>query len=81
MRVSLQKFSQPLIGEITSYFREVFGDELTVDEAADYLDSLADLYLCMGKGSELLPNHDPASEAAGRGGVPAAQDLISPHSC
>jgi hypothetical protein len=39
-------FSEPLIAEITAYYRERCGVLLSPEQAEQYLDSLADLYRC-----------------------------------
>ena len=67
----MQKFSQILIDRMIRHFREKHGVELTPEEAQQYLDSFADLYLCMaGKGHRRPPlARDPD---AGEGGAPPA---------
>jgi hypothetical protein len=44
-----QKFSSDLIDRIIAYFANGRGAEITKEQAEEYLNSLADLYLVMSK--------------------------------
>jgi hypothetical protein len=45
----LQKFSQELIDRLINYFLSVRGTNISSEQANEYLNSMADLYLEMSK--------------------------------
>ena len=67
------KFSQNLIMRITTYFEEKYGFVLSENQASEYLEDLANLYLALTE----------KKETAVSASAPAAvsHDLIFPHSC
>lgn len=72
-------FSENLINQTRAYFNNRFGYEISVSEAEEYLDSLADLYLVFSDLNGVIKKGSPAFPAPEGGGK--AADLISPHNC
>lgn len=71
-------FNEELIKKATIYFSKRWDREVLKEEADEYLNSLADLYLAFSElNSEICKGIDfPAPVGGGE-----SADLISPHNC
>ena len=59
----MSQFSPQLIAEITKYFEEKYQVTLTTGEAEEYLNSWADLWNAVARGSRRVPSGRAAHRA------------------
>ena len=69
----MPKFSQQLVSDTITCFKEEDGIELTQEQAIEALESFAGLYMAFAEGG--------AVDSARLKGAEPPPDLISPHSC